>query len=111
MTVKGVGGAGSLGGVTAISSGTDTVCAVSGGAGSCWGLGLNGRLGTGTTTDALSPAAVSGLSGAVDISAGYLNGCAALASGGVRCWGDNTNGQLGNGTATGSNVPVPVSGL
>jgi alpha-tubulin suppressor-like RCC1 family protein len=54
---------------------------------------------------------VVGISGAVDISAGWRHACARLGDGTVRCWGQNANGQLGNGTTTQSTVPVQVSGI
>jgi len=111
-----------LSGATVISVGEDSVCALlSGSTIECWGDNEYGQLGNGTTTTnacecSTTPVAVSGLSGATAISAGYESSCALLSGGTVECWGDNNVGQLGNGTTTTtgcycSTTPVAVSGL
>ncbi len=83
----------------------------SGGA-QCWGTNEYGQLGDGTTTTALDPVNVVGLtSGVAAISAGTDHACALTTSGGVTCWGKNTSGQLGDGTTTNRTTPVNVSGL
>ncbi len=68
-----------------------------------------------------TPVAVSGLTGATAISAGYARACARLSGGTVTCWGVNDYGALGDGTTTGpqtcyggapcSTTPVEVSSL
>lgn len=79
-------------------------CAVDSGAGlRCWGM-LN------------STAAISNLSGIVQVDAGYSFGnyadvCALRSVGTVVCMGDNTHGQLGDGTWNPSATPVGVVGL
>ncbi len=100
-------------GVTAVSAGMVSACALlAGGSVECWGANTSGQLGNGTTTDSSVPVAVVGLSsGVTAVSVGYDFACAVTASGGVECWGDNANGQLGNGTTTNSSVPVPTLGL
>jgi alpha-tubulin suppressor-like RCC1 family protein len=100
-------------GVAAIASGGDHVCALtSGGAVKCWGDNARGPLGDGTTTERLTPVAVSGLAGGVaSLAAGADHTCALTNAGGVKCWGGNGSGQLGDGTTTTRHLPVDVSGL
>lgn len=92
----------------------DHRCAlISDGTARCWGVDLVGELGDGRTStdETWTPVAVSGLSSAVQVSAGEEETCAVLAAGAVQCWGANDWGQLGNGTTTNSSTPVAVSGL
>ena len=121
-SARGVGSAGTVAsrGVTAgdavISlsasiSGHHT-CVLSGdGSVRCWGHNDTGQLGDGTTTDRLTPVAVSGLTGAVALAAGGSHTCALRANGTMRCWGNNGFGQLGDGTTTNRLTPVAVGGL
>ena len=80
-----------------------------------WGSNGYGQLGDGTTTDRHAPVAVSGLSGAIAITAGAVDSAALLANGTAMTWGGNAYGQLGDGahstTFGGRPVPGPVSGL
>ncbi len=87
----------------------------------CWGWNKYGQLGDGTsshsTCDAiddcsLTPVAVSGLTDAVEVAAGYAHTCAVRASGTVVCWGIDQSGELGDGTTTDHrSIPVDVPGL
>lgn len=77
----------------------------------CWGLGVYGRLGNGSTQVAPFAVAVSGLSNAVDVAAGGEHTCAVLATGQVACWGAGGQGRLGNGALGIQTTPVLVSGL
>jgi hypothetical protein len=79
----------------------------------CWGYNKEGQLGDGTTTDRLTPDAVSGLAGGVAaVSTHAYHACALTTGAGVLlCWGDNERGQLGDGTTIDRLTPVVVSAL
>jgi alpha-tubulin suppressor-like RCC1 family protein len=81
------------------------------GAVACWGRGLYGRLGNGSTSDSSLPVAVSNLTDAVAVSAGSGHSCALRETGEVVCWGLGDRGQLGNGSTSDSSEPVTVSNL
>ena len=101
--------------VTAVDTGgsSGNSCAVASGAAYCWGSGVRGILGTGSTSSSYSPAAVNAtgvLAGktVTAVSVGGNHACA-IASGKAYCWGDNRYGQLGDGSLTQSTVPVAVA--
>ena len=125
VAVKGVGGTGTLAGVTSLTTGVLGHCALlTSGKVDCWGFGEYGQLGNGTFSSASGvPVAVKGVGGT-----GTLGGvgrlttsgggyCAVLTSGKVDCWGQGNEGQLGNGTFYttsphyGSDVPVAVKAV
>jgi alpha-tubulin suppressor-like RCC1 family protein len=92
--------------VTAISVGEYSACAIVNGAAKCWGYNNDGQLGKGSTTNATSPVAVTGLtSGVTAISVGEYSACA-IVNGFTDCWGYNADGQLGNGSTTNSSTSV-----
>ena len=77
----------------------------------CWGENAFGQLGNGSTANSTTPVPVSGISGAVGVTAGWWHhSCALLGSGTVRCWGQNDWGQFGNDTTTDSSTPVTMQG-
>lgn len=77
----------------------------------CWGAGIWGQLGNGSTDSTATPVLVSGGLTFASISAGVIQTCGVTISGATYCWGYNQFGQLGNGTTTNSPTPVPVSGV
>src|SRR4051812_28165376 len=100
----------------AVTTGDDFACALlDDGTVQCWGGNDYGQLGNGTTTGAMVPTIVPGLTGVTAIAAGEYHACA-VQSGAVKCWGANFTGQVGNGTITSSAPqrilpPVAVPGL
>ena len=92
----------------------DQTCAIASDAKAyCWGRNPYGAVGNGTTTNALSPVAVSttGVLGGkkmTSIAAGLYSTCALSDEGKAYCWGYNSNGQLGNNSTTNSSSPVAV---
>lgn len=108
-------------GVSQVSVGGHTSCALTGGTVRCAGWGLQGQLGNGETgvtanRDSFEPVVINAstrapLSGVTSISTGYLHACALLAGGEARCWGNNELGQLGDGAGGAvkrSALPVAV---
>ncbi len=118
VTVKGVGGAGALTHVVAISAGyEDAMALLSNGTVVDWGYNSVGELGDGGTTQSDVPVQVKGvggigtLSNVVAISAGLYDNLALLADGSVVAWGYGTYGELGDGETAESDVPVQVKGV
>ncbi|MCX6387550.1 MAG: hypothetical protein NTX07_02325 [Solirubrobacterales bacterium] len=102
-----------LTGATAIDAGSVHTCAVvAAGAVKCWGANGLGQIGNGgfPLVNRL-PVAVTGLSGATKVSAGYGHTCALVSGGAVKCWGGNVSGPLGDGTTVTKKTPVSVLGV
>jgi alpha-tubulin suppressor-like RCC1 family protein len=109
--------------VTAVTVGTDHVCAIANADAYCWGSNANGKTGIGSFLFDSDPtlldqgtASTSVASGGdpgpnntrpmvSDISAGTDSTCAIINSK-VSCWGSNANGRTGQNTA--SNLPTPT---
>lgn len=101
-------------GVTKISAGYNSACAIKAGALYCWGWNSNGQLGTGDFVQSPRPKAVVNMQSNVSAVAmtDYqgIHTCA-IKAGALYCWGQNNNYQLGDGTTTNRNEPVAVVGL
>lgn len=100
----------SLSSVTKLSSsrGMHTCALLSNGTVKCWGYNATGALGNGTTTNAITPTLVTGISGATDISVSSFGACATTPSG-TKCWGGNSFYQVGDNTTTQRTSPVAVT--
>jgi len=90
----------------------------------CWGSNRRGEIGDGmmdghsvctfgaTSIDCSStPVAVTGVTGAAEITAGFKHTCARTTAGEVFCWGFNEFKQIGNGTVLDAFTPTQVTGL
>ena len=94
--------------VVSIAAGSDFTCAVLySGAVKCWGEGVYGKLGQGSTDnlgdeigemEALEPVNLN--ASAIGIATGRDHACAVLEDGSVKCWGWGQYGQLGHGNTT-----------
>ena len=77
-----------------------------------WGMGTNGGLGVGDTTDRSVPIQVGVQTDWVSITGGNGGTSFAIKSNGsLFCWGENQAGQLGLGNTTGMSSPVQVGNL
>ncbi len=103
-----------------VSAGRSHTCAlVSGGTVWCWGSNYYGQLGDNHLLpgpDSSTPVQVSGITTAIQVSAGGSHTCAVLSDHTVWCWGYNYYGQLGNNSTNtsapwGVATPVQVSGI
>ena len=88
---------------------------IAGGHVDCWGDNAYGDLGNGTTTASWTPVLVSGVSNAIEVSAGGNDSCAVLATGGVDCWGEDYAESSVGGTRNPALLtvsrPTPVTGV
>lgn len=117
IQVLGVGGAGFLSNIIAISAanqGEHCVALRSNGKVFAWGRNDSGQLGDGTNIQRNTPIQVLGVGGS-----GFLNNIESIEAGRthtlalnskkfVFAWGRNDNGQLGDGTNTNKNTPTQV---
>lgn len=75
----------------------------------CWGAGLKGRLGNGSTDRVLVPTAVQTDLRFREIAAGGDHTCGVTVDGLIYCWGSGTWGQLGTGSTEDQLTPVRVA--
>jgi alpha-tubulin suppressor-like RCC1 family protein len=73
-----------------------------------WGSNARGQLGDGTTTDHLTPAAVSVVHNVTELVAANTHVCARDTSNQIYCWGANDFGQTGNGNNTDQHSPQAI---
>lgn len=87
-------------GVTAITCGLLSTCALQGTAVKCWGNNERGAVGDGTITSRSVPTGVLNMGGGVAaVSMGSRHTCSMMLDGPVYCWGINDIGELGDGAA------------
>jgi alpha-tubulin suppressor-like RCC1 family protein len=101
---------------TALSTGRDATCGISGGRAWCWGKNESGELGTASAPDrcigspcSLRPVPVEGALRFRSISVGAAHACALTDEGRAYCWGFNWAGALGARTPRAQRTPVAVS--
>lgn len=100
-------------GVTKVSAGSGTTCAIQNGAAYCWGSGDYSKLANGSSADSYTPVAITGLgSNVTDIVANSDSVCA-IKSGVPYCWGRNQYGQSGGAVLDYTEVTTPtaISGI
>lgn len=116
VQVAGIGGTGTLSGVTEIAAGKTHSLAITSNGVVAWGFNVRGQLGNNTTTNNSVPVQVLGVGGT-----GNLSGITSIAAGenfslasnsqAVYGWGENGSGQLGDTTTTSRATPVQVVGV
>jgi len=103
--------------VLAVAGGAAHTCALGAAGGVvCWGKNGNGQLGSGSTSDALTPTVVVDGAGAplaniTALTAGAAHTCALRSDGSVFCWGDDSDGQLGVGGSAAQNPQAAPAAL
>jgi alpha-tubulin suppressor-like RCC1 family protein len=100
-----------LTGVTKLSLGYGSSCAIAGGKVACWGSNSFGQLGRGGTPDGgFDPRAsadfVVGLTQVTSLAVGFLHACAVVGGTDVWCWGDNAQGGVGS-PSVGQSIATP----
>ena len=101
--------------VTSVACGLTHALALVGGVVYSWGGNTNGQIGNNSTTDVLTPVAITGgsLSGktVVQIRGGYYTSMALASDGTVHMWGSRAQGQIPGGASGNQTTPVDVSGF
>lgn len=94
-------------GVTSITAGYDSTCAIHNGAVKCWGRNHYGQLGDGTLSIRNSPVNTQRLaSGARSLSANYNHVCAVMDTGNLQCWGSDLYGETESEIPDDNRIPV-----
>ena len=97
--------------VAEVMAGNKITCVrLSTGSVKCWGDGIQGQWGDGTTGSARSTPPASGVTGITN-AASLVQGqnpCAILTTGEVKCWGNASKGHLGNNSSAPANVSTPT---
>jgi alpha-tubulin suppressor-like RCC1 family protein len=94
-----------------ITSGARHVCAVTqAGAGFCWGVNDEGRLGNAVLLATEVPTAIDGGLTWSFLSGGRAHTCGRTNDLKAYCWGEGSSGQLGNGPLVDQTAPVLVAG-
>lgn len=99
-----------LSNVSAMSTRSENLCAVSEGRVLCWGVNRQHHLFVPTDEMGqvvIHPSAVPGLSDATDVAVGWSAQCARRESGQWVCWGRNADGAVGVGSSE-AMVPTPT---
>lgn len=107
------GGVARLSGVIDIAAADSSTCALrNDGSVWCWGRGIEGQLGNGTTATRSTvavPIDISTTGPIVEIAGGGNEMCAVAVVGIPMCWGSDAYGQLGDGAQVDQSVPTEVS--
>ncbi len=101
----------SLSGIVAVAAGGFHSLAIRGSDGSVWAWGGNvsGQLGNGSTSDSMTPVAVSGLTNITAVAAGENHSLALRNDGTVWAWGLNDQGQVGDGANLVQDTPFQTA--
>jgi len=100
--------------IRVVAAGVSTCALLEGGTVKCWGDGMFGQLGDGSSgsgATSATPVAVADVAGATDLAIGGTHGCA-MGLGKVTCWGSNKYSEsMGEAASELQLVPAEVPGL
>lgn len=96
-----------------VATGGDHSCSIGDdGNAYCWGIGANGRLGTGNTANQTTPSLVQkplGVSSFTMLALGSKHSCGIADTGDAYCWGAGADGRLGDGGISDRTTPSLVA--